>query len=456
MCWVEDEYELSSLGDERLDRRAKRVLRDFSSSPTASIPSSMKSFSETAGAYRFFQNDKVTLENVLEPHKLKTIERVRSEREVLILQDTSELDFSSKQEKIEGLGRLNVEARRGLFIHPLLALTPDRLCLGVVGAQLYARGEKRSSAAKRKKTPIEDKESYRWIEGYNEACKVAEECPDTTVIVVADREADIHELFLEAEFGEAEWIVRAKHDRRLVDGDEAKYLFDTLENTKPLGEVVCNLAGKAGKKGREATLSIVAIELTPRGPYSNNKKLPEVKITAVMAMEKNPPKGEDPVRWYLLTSLSVKDINQARKVIDRYLCRWQIEVFFRTLKSGCKIERLQLEHVDRLGPCIGMYMIVTWRIMYCMMLGRECPEIGADLVFEDFEWKAAYAVATKKKPPSKPPTLSEMILLIASFGGYLNRKNDPPPGPKAMWVGMQSLFGYAVGFQTAIEIYGLG
>lgn len=417
----------------------------------------MKGFAETQAAYRFFQNEKVTAEHVLSPHNACTVARIKCHDEVLLIQDTTELDYSGKQEKIEGLGRLNHEERQGIFLHPVIAVTRERLCLGVVGAQIYARSDEHGSATRRKKTRIEDKESYRWLVGYEQCCEVAEQAPDTKIIVVGDRESDIYDLFVEAEYGEADWIIRGRHNRRLVGQDsEARYLIDTLIQKKPLGKLSCDLPSQKDRAGRKAKLTIYASEVVPRGPYSNNKKLPEVKISAVFAREEGNPPDSEPIEWLLLTSLPVTGIEEANDVVDRYLCRWQVEIFFRTLKSGCTVEKLRLETLERLRPCLAMYMIVAWRVMFCMMLGRTHPDISCEILFEEFEWKAAFAVTHKKKPPNQPPTLGEMTSMIARFGGYLGRKNDPPPGPTAMWIGMQALFGYAVGFQTATEIYGLG
>ena len=171
-------------------------------------------------------------------------------------------------------------------------------------------------------------------------------------------------------------------------------------------------------------------------------------MNCILAVEDNPPAGEEPIRWYLLTSLPIDESEQIKTVIEYYRCRWEIEVFFRTLKAGCKVEELQLEELSRLLPCLALYMIVAWHILYVTMLGRTVPDLPCDVVFSEIEWHTAYSIANKKKPPKTPISLAELILIIAKFGGYLARKNDPPPGPKAMWVGMQTLMNYTIGFQA--------
>ena len=139
----------------------------------------------------------------------------------------------------------------------------------------------------------------------------------------------------------------------------------------------------------------------------------------------------------LLTNLPVTTPEQVIEKINWYLCRWQIEIYFRILKSGCNIEKLQLEHVERLRPALALYMIVAWRVLYLTVMGRECPELPCDVVFETSEWQAVYLVATKTRPPAHPPTLNTMVRMVAGFGGFLGRKHDGEPGPQSMWIGLQ-------------------
>lgn len=120
-----------------------------------------------------------------------------------------------------------------------------------------------------------------------------------------------------------------------------------------------------------------------------------------------------------------------------YLCRWQIEVYFRVLKSGCRIEQLQLQTRERLEAALALYLIVAWRVLYLMMVGRNSPELPCDVVFTTEEWEAVYLVTQRKKPPRQPPSLGEILVLVARLGGFLARKGDGPPGPKSIWIGLQ-------------------
>jgi hypothetical protein len=141
-------------------------------------------------------------------------------------------------------------------------------------------------------------------------------------------------------------------------------------------------------------------------------------------------------------------MEDAIKIIEWYTCRWQIEIFFKVLKSGCKIEELQFDSFKNTANCLAIYMIVAWRVLYLMMLGRRYPKMSCNLVFEDREWQSICAVVTQKTPPQKPPSLEEMIRMIAKLGGFMGRKNDKEPGPKAIWIGLQRMKDFALAWET--------
>lgn len=447
------------MGDERLDARYGVVLDQLWSNPTASIPAACGGWAETQAAYRFFSNEKVSETDVLMPHKERTIERIREQKVALVVQDTTELDYTKKREKIQGLGVLNMEERYGCYLHPTVVFTPEGLCLGVTSAQFVTResgslGKK--TEKEREKEPIEDKESYRWLEGYREACELAELAPETEVVMVADREGDIYEIFEEAgqiEKGKAHWLIRSTHSRA-VDGkefeDSRDYLHEVVSRTEPLGEVEFDMPARAGRPARRVRQTIYASTETLQPPKRKGRRLGAQKVTIILAREENPPKGREPVEWFLITSAGVRTLNRAIEIINWYVARWGIEVFFRVLKTGCRVEELQLEQREHLLPCLAVYMIIAWRILFLTHLGRQCPDISCEVVFDKVEWKAAYIVAMRSKPPKRPPTLNEMIKIIAQFGGYLNRNNDPPPGAQAMWIGLQRTRDFALG-QMALQ-----
>ncbi len=436
MSWAARETRTVDLGDQRLNKRMTKLLDRALSNPTASIPVVCRGWEETLAAYRFFDNPKVKAESVLAPHGAATRERMAQHALVLCVQDTTELDYSG-QTRTQGLGPLTYEAQRGLYLHPTLAVTPQRLCLGVLDALIWARSDEGyGKSEERKERAIEEKESVRWIDGYRRVCEVADTLPDTQCVYMADRESDIYELFLEGDglTHRADWLIRASHDRRVLD---EMCLSGTLAQAPVLGEIEFDLAPshKRSHKHVRQTLKATRVELQPPQRYGHS--LDSVEVTVMMAQETRPPKGEEPVTWLLLTNLPVTTAEQVIEKINWYLCRWQIEIYFRILKSGCNIEKLQLERVERLRPALALYMIVAWRVLYLTVMGRECPELPCDVVFETSEWQAVYLVATKTRPPAHPPTLNTIVRMVAGFGGFLGRKHDGEPGPQSMWIGLQ-------------------
>lgn len=182
----------------------------------------------------------------------------------------------------------------------------------------------------------------------------------------------------------------------------------------------------------------------PQRP-ADQPRLPEVTINVVWVRETKPPADEEPVEWVLLTSLPVDSFEQACLVADYYACRWQIEIYFKVLKSGCRVEKLQLEAAERIKPCLAMYQIVAWRVMCATMLGRECPEISCEVIFSEAEWKSVWTVYQKEPLPKQVPSLGVFLKLVGKLGGHTGKPWDGPLGPKCFWIGMQRTidFGHA-------------
>jgi hypothetical protein len=449
--WVAEELATIDLGDQRLNKRAEVLLCLLGDKPGVSIPTACNGWAETKAAYRFFSNEYVTPDAVLQPHFQATRARVAGAEVVLCIEDTSEIDYTTKTD-IEGLGPLNYEARHGFYLHPMIAVTPDRLCHGLLSYQRVLREPGTLGAKPDPKRPIEEKESIRWRNGYEQACLLQEGGSQTRFVYMADREADFFELLAAAEetneTPKAGFVIRSQHDRTLVDG---KLLRATLDKAPVLGQVSFDVPAKDNRKPRSVIQELRAKRVTLGAP-GNLKDATPIEITAVYAVERNPPKDQDSISWLLLTSELVTTKQDAETIVQWYLCRWQIEIFFRILKSGCKIEELQLQHVDRIEVALAFYCIIAWRVLWLTMLGRSCPELPCDTVFDTEEWQAAYAIKHKQHPPEEPPDLNTMICIVASFGGFLGRKSDGFPGPQSIWIGLQRVRDFAEGiaFQKAI------
>jgi hypothetical protein len=401
--------------------------------------------------FRFFDNDKVDQEKVLAPHRDATLTRMKAYPRVLAIQDTSELDFSGRAE-IKGAGFLEGPYSQGFYLHPLVVVTEERLCLGSLWAKIYARPE-RGIRDTRKQRSFEQKESVRWLEGYQQACAAARQLAQTQVICVDDAEGDIYEVLLaaaqQAKGSErrAEYITRAAQDRR-TDSTAGK-LWAELSATTVLGQVQFDLPKRGERAARKVTLEVHAKPVTLRPPYRpKDQRLPTLKLWAVLAREVQTPSGAEPVEWLLLSSLPVESFEEAVQVIKWYTCRWEVEIFFKVFKTGCKVEKLQFTDEDRLRPAFALYMITAWRILYLTMLGRTTPEMSCAAVMEEAEWKSVWAVSCRTPVPGQPPRLAEMVGLIAKLGGYKGCKAEGPPGPKAMWEGLRRVFDLALAWRT--------
>ena len=423
-----------ALGDERLNKRAKVLMERLSAKPTASIPMACRGWGETLAAYRFLGNDEVDWQAILAPHWERTRERMRNHPVVLCLQDTTELDFNGQD--ISGLGRLNYEARRGMYLHPTYVVTPAREPLGVLDAWMWARDELDAPGERAR-----IKESARWTEGYERVAELATEMAATRLVYVADREADLLEMMLRAQAlgTPADWLVRAKHNRCLPEGAK---LWEHTCAGESLGEIVFTMGSRHGQKAREVRQQLWARRVDlPAG------KAGTVLATCIVAREIGVPAGTKPIEWRLLTNRAAPTAADVVELIDWYRARWEIETFFHVVKNGCRIEALQLSAVELLERALTLFLVVAWRIAHLMRTGRTCPDLDATLFFDPDEIRGAYLLS-KEKPPATPPTINQVLRLIATLGGFLARKGDGEPGVKTIWLGLQRVMDAAATIQA--------
>jgi hypothetical protein len=294
------------------------------------------------------------------------------------------------------------------------------------------------------------------LEGYALACEVQQVCPQTVVVSVADCEGDIQEWFLDA-MGRAgaeraEFLIRAKCNRRLAQGARHDYLWDEMVAARPLGKLTFTLSRQADRRPRRVTLTVTARPVTFNGARRPGGRLPPVQVWAVYATELKPPKGEDPIEWLLLTSVPVADFAGACTVVQWYRARWEIELFFRVLKQGCQIERLRLATDHRLLNAIAIYLIIAWRIHIITMMGRTYPEASCEVVFEPREWQTIYTMQYHCRPPARPPPLRDTVRALAQLGGFLARTGDGEPGIKSIWQGYQRLHELIYAVETHLAV----
>jgi hypothetical protein len=454
---LREEVEGARFGDKRLDRRLGLIVEELGANPNLSIPAATDSRAEMEAAYRFFDSDKVSPEKILQPHFDATRERISQVDFALLVQDTSDINLTRPHQQVAGAGPMDSEARRGCFLHPLLAFTRDGLPLGTVWQKTWTRSDietelsKNQKNRKRAHTPIEAKESIRWLEGLRAAREVANACPATTCVCVSDSESDMYELFseprtIDGPHEQVHLITRACQTRATMDQSnwlakarESACLYEcTVDVSARKATIAPSHQGKRSqsRNARIARVEVRATTVTLRPPWRHDRKLPTLTVNVVLVEETHAPDGCEPIQWLLITTLPIGQPEQVKRIVQAYCIRWQIEIFFRTIKSGCRVEERQFEALPRLQNCMAVYSIVAWRVVYLCRLGRECPDLSCEVVFEPCEWKAVYVAIKKQEPPKTPPRLNEIIRMIAALGGYVIRKSTQP-GPQTLWIGLQ-------------------
>jgi len=439
--WAEEEVGEAPLGDRRLSQRLVRIAEAFYARPQASIPHACQSRAETKATYRFFQHPATSLAAILAPHYHATVARMRREAVVLAVQDTTSLNYTAHP-ATEKLGPIGYRPDRGtgLLLHDTMAFTREGTPLGLLDVQCWARdGADFGKKKRRHSLPIEAKESKKWLVSFRQVAEAQKQCPASLVVSVGDREADVYELF------ELAWrdpagpklLVRAEQDRLLAEGQG--HLWEKLAEQPVAGVQELHVPRQQQRPARVARLEVRFAQVTLKAPQ-RKRGCRDLPLWAIWAQEAEaPPQGER-IEWMLLTTVSVTTFEGALEKLAWYTGRWGIEVYHRTLKRGCKVEERQLGHADRLETCLGVDLVVAWRIFHLAKLGRETPEVPCTVFFEEADWKALVAYITHSpNPPEKPPTLREAMRMVATLGGFLGRKGDGEPGTKSLWLGLQRL-----------------
>lgn len=458
--WVESETAGCDLGDARLNRRLGVMLGAIGERPGKSLPTAFQDWSNTKAAYRFFANENVSEDRILEGHFAASALRIQAtDGPILILQDTTEFTFKrSSPEKIGFTkistgrklkdGRHQKHAICGLLMHASLAITPQGLPLGLTAAKFWSRSKfKGSDALKRKinptRVPIEQKESMRWLDNLRLSCELTgtpERC-----VHIGDRESDIYELYCLAEELGTGFLVRSCVDRLAEDGKTT--IAKVMAAVQSSGTHEVRFRDAQGKH-HCAVLSVRHATMTVRPPIGKQKKYRHQELQIIHAEELDPPEGREPVFWKLITNLPVATHADAVNKLEWYALRWKVETFFRTLKTGCRIEELRLATADRLANCIALCCVVAWRVSWLTMLRREAPETSPAAVFTETE----RSVLTRVTPENKRHdsyNLDFYVKAVARLGGYLDRASDAPPGTTVVWRGFTRLADLVEGARIA-------
>lgn len=440
--WAAREFQYAQMGDARLNCRVAAIASDFAEHPGSSIPQACGTPERTKAAYRFFENDQVDPQAIRQAHHQMTLERALSHPIILGLQDTCFLNYSHHPQT-KGLGLIDSKTSRGFLLHSALATTVQGEPLGLLDVQVLRREpKKKGSTKKRWRLPIEKKESYKWIRSLKHCRELCSKSTQTIVVHVTDQEGDIYELFIEAEQSrqagqKVHLLIRSRHNRKLFKEEELLWGFIAQ---KP---VAGTMQVKVGRKGdlpsRTAILEVRFGAAQLKHPNGKAAFGPQ-EAWAIEAKEINAPKGVDPICWHLLTSLPVENLEEAIEKVRWYSLRWQIEVFHKTLKSGCKVEERQLETFERLERSLSVDLVVAWRILALCKAAREQPQAPASEWLSQEECKALWCHEhEEQEAPEEPFKLREAVRAIAKLGGFMGRKSDGEPGVVTLWRGLHRL-----------------
>ena len=411
--WAHYEFMQAPVGNSSTTKRLIHVATTQSHNPSESYSHAVNGdWAQTKAYYRMIdkpQDSAFSMENILKPHKDRTIDRLKTQEVVLCLQDDCEINYSNLSD-CEGLGFLKANQTgakmKGIVLTSTFCVTTNGLPLGILKAQCHMPKEKtKKDTRKPHKIPIEEKKTFCWVDHYRDLVKTSKQTPNTQMVHVCDREADFYELFEEQQKDPCvDILIRARHNRNIPQ--EPNKLFDYIGQSQVMGYTTIAIPAKSSRHkkskqkaskyrpARNAKLAIRSktMQIPPPSYYPNKKP---IKITIIYALEENPPKHAKPIAWYLLTTMGVKNTTDAMTYLDWYAKRWRIEDFHRVLKSGCKIDKLKLKSAIRLSRAIAINMVIGWRIMLMTLLGREMPNLPANILFTDLELLTINAIAKK-------------------------------------------------------------
>lgn len=438
-----EDFSALDLGDIRRDKRFITLINNISTQPGSSIPLQNESWYDVKATYEFFKNEEVSLEAIQKALSCYGVKHVSGHAEVLIVHDISVISFNKLQ--AEGLGYTGTKDARGILCFSSIGVSPEGVPLSLLYQQSWTRPlEGLGKAKDRQKRNFEDKESYRWYTAMNCANTILGETMHK--IHIADREADIYGLFFGAYEPNTDLIIRAKHNRKTAEGSP---VWDLVSIQHPAGVVTLEVPDVTGKRKQSVQAEVRFHAVKILRPRRSDDQYESIELTAIEVKELSDAGRSDAelIHWKLFTTMEIKSVAEAMKCVKWYTYRWLIERFHYVLKSGTKIEDLQLKQADSLQKAIAIYSIAGFRIMQLVYESRHHPEINCEVVITSRQWKVLYILIHKtKSTPQQPPTLLQAVTWIGKLGGHLGRKSDGPPGLQTVWRGYQKLC-------NAMELY---
>lgn len=454
------EFEGSALGDARLDRRLVSIAETMAAEPDASFPRAAENDSELEATYRFLSNEGVSAQEIVAPHRRRTVERASAVAQVVVAHDTTEFNFGTSPR--EDLGRVGRGKSYGFYGHFALAVDADehRSPLGVIAFEVYARSGGKGRRGHRALQSDPSNEFHRWRRGLAAAASTLE---GMAPVHVMDREADSYAFMAElAEQGHRFVIRMAQATRRLADEDAS--VGEVIAGASALAEREVPLSPRPtsrlpsyrklypARRGRMARLHISATRVTLARPASANQSPARTLcLNVVRAFEPDPPPGQPAVEWRLWTTEPIDTPEQLLAVVDFYRCRWRIEEFFKALKAGCAIERRQLESQHALVNALALLCPIAWRLLLLRTLAHQAEDVPASAVLTKRQLICLRGLLKKKRRPPLParPTARDAMFGVAAIGGHISNNGDP--GWAVLGRGLDKLLTAELGYSLAVD-----
>jgi hypothetical protein len=460
--WATREMSGAALRDGRRRKSVGRICARLADQPGVSFSAACGPAVRQA-AHRLFAHPQTTVDKLLAGHYQQTARRCQAQALVLAVQDTTTFEYSGLKATV-GLGPLNDQLNaRGLFAHSTLALAPDGTPLGLLGVHFWRRppAEHGKTRARRRRLPHE-KESQKWRRGLEAVERVLP--ADQPVLVIQDREGDVFDFLAAPRRPTTHLLVRASQPRVVKlpaptdpsageppspAGDGGRGTLFEVAGAAPLVTTMTVRVGrKTGQPEREVELAVRATLVWVQPPARKGVVQVPQPLWVVVARETEPHPGAPALEWVLLTTMPLPDAAATGQLVRYYALRWTIERFHYTVKSGCQVERLQLDDATALQHALALYLVVGWRLLYLTYLARTAAETPASDCLTPEE------ITVLSQAHGQPvTTIQTAIRVLARLGGQETYRTAPTPGVKRLWLGLRRLEAMVEGWQLAQAMF---
>jgi Transposase DNA-binding/Transposase DDE domain len=450
--WAQSEFALAELGDQRRTQRLVTMATCLAQTPTGTLPQAFPAWKDLKAAYRFLDHIEFGPADIQQPHWQQTLEACRRPGEYLLIEDTTELDYSSHR-RTQQLGFIGNGRGRGLLLHSTLAIRveawdleqkPEGLAVGLLKQKNWMRTQSGLRGQNWRERMARPRESDRWAKVMDEIGSPPEGCQ---WIYLADREADFYEPIQRCMRNGQDFIIRGYRDHKLADGNE--HLFEVLDKAPMQGQMKVKLRGRNGETGREAVVGLRSCRVKLKGPWRPQGTQEDVEVNVVEAREMAPAEGAEALHWILPTSLPCERLVQLKRIVARYETRWWIEHYHKALKSGAGVEESELESGYRIENLVAVLAIVAVRLVNTQWLARNRPDEPVES--ESFGANALKILSAKYQKPKGGWTNRTVLIAVAQLGGFLARKHDGLPGWQTIWRGWSKLLWMCEGLEILRE-----